>query len=70
MTTKIVTTLRCNECGKEESFIGNLHGPQLAPPLGWYRFGLNDNSLWSSIDFMVSGDFCSLECAVAYFRKQ
>ena len=75
MTVTKQTTLRCNHCKKEVSFIGEwLESPgpfrikgENKPPMGWYKIDPNyQQSLWSTADYSISGDFCSLECMRDY----
>ena len=75
------TTLKCNHCGKTASFIGErpeVLGPFYIegfkpepPPKNWYRIDPNYSmSLWSISDFVIGGDFCSVECMRDYIIKE
>ena len=75
------TTLKCEYCKKEASFIGKR--PVLPrpfriegltpndPPKNWYRIEPNYiNSIWAGYDFVIDGDFCSIECMRDYIIKE
>ena len=75
------TTLECNHCGKTASFTGErpeMPGPFYIegfkpepPPKNWYRIDPNYSlSLWMSSDFVIGGDFCSVECMRDYIIKE
>ena len=72
---EVEITLKCDNCGKLAGFVGELHDNTptnmmgILKPKAWYRFGSNDKSIWTSTDYMVYGDFCSLECSVAFINK-
>lgn len=73
MTIQKKTTLTCNYCKKEASFIGDrpkLPGPFIIdgfippePPSGWHKILPNvTQSIWTGAEYKACGDFCSLEC--------
>lgn len=81
MTVTKQTTLRCDNCGKTASFVGDRPeqpGPfyiegelNSEPPKNWLILRPNyEQSIWTTTDFYTSGDFCSPECIRDYLIKK
>lgn len=73
MTITKTTTLKCEHCGREASFTGER--PLLADaseaPNKWYRIDPNyQQSVWLTSDFVIGGDFCSVECMRDYILEK